>query len=250
MDYKNIYSSLLKSEVPLEIILNTIFILEHINQAYFISFKKYCRKHKNNIYDIVESITFICHDIKVLKIGDTAIILYHKDNNKIFDKVRLNNINNYLNHPKVYNNINYGIKYSLILNKVKIYKTASYNLKDDIEDFTANIKILKEKMGKILIQLEIVQSIELKLEEWYSKNFLINKLKTGLNLNQKQHLIKILNGSKFDKLSLHLSKNYELIDKYNSELVVILMYIKTHKILNKTIEISNWESLLIENLLT
>ncbi len=86
MDYKFIYNNLLKSEVPLEIILNTLFILEHINQAYFISFKKYCRKYKNNIYDIVESITFICHDIKVIKLSDTAIILYHKKNKNIKGK--------------------------------------------------------------------------------------------------------------------------------------------------------------------
>ncbi len=58
-------------------------------------------------------------------------------------------------------------------------------------------------MEEILIQLDVIPKIELKFEEWYSKNFLLNKLKTGLNSNQKQHLIKILNRSKFDKLLVY-----------------------------------------------
>ena len=248
MDYQETYQKLRKCGVPLEIILNTIFVLDEINQAYFISFKKCSRKYEDNIFDIVDSITYICHNIKVLKLGETAIILYHNKNNKIFDKVNLNNINNYLNHPKVYDNIKYGIKYSLIMDKIKIYKTASYNLKEDIEEFTSKINLLKNKIEILLSKLQIINRIELRIENWYSKNYLVEKLKTGLNLDQKKYLIKILESSQFNKLSLYLSKNQEIIDKHKLELSVLITYIKTHKISEKTKEILIWESLLIETI--
>ena len=258
MDYQETYQKLRKCGVPLEIILNTIFVLDEINQAYFISFKKCSRKYDDNIFDIVDYITYICHDIKVLKLGETAIILYHNKNNKIFDKVNLNNINNYLNHPKVYDNINYGIKYSLVMEngikyslvmeKIKIYKTASYNLNEDIEEFTLKINLLKNKIEILLSKLQIINRIELRIENWYSKNYLVDKLKTGLNLDQKKYLIKILESSQFNKLSLYLSKNQEIIDKHKLELSVLITYIKTHKISEKTKEILIWESLLIETI--
>jgi hypothetical protein len=248
MNYKETYQKLRKSAVPLEITLNTIFVLDEINQAYFISFKKCSRKYEENIFDIVDSITFICHDIKVLKLGETAIILYHSKNSKIFDKVKLSNVNNYLNHPKVYDNIRYGIKYSLVLDKIKIYKTASFNLKEDLEEFELKINLLKKKIEVLLSKLKIIKRIELQIEKWYSKNYLVEKLKTGLNLDQKKYLIKVLESAKFNKLSLHLSKNIDLINTHKLELSVLISYIKTHKIIEKRNENLNWELLLIESI--
>jgi len=242
------YQKLKKYNIPIEVILNTIFILNEINSAYFISFKKYSRRHNSNIFDIIGNITFVCDEIKVIKFGEVAIVLYHEKNRELFDKVKLNNINQYLNHPKVYENIQYGIKYSLIFNKVKIYKTASFNLKDDLEDFKLKINLLKNKIEELFIKLKINNKIELRIEKWYSKNYLIDKLKTNLNLEQKNYLIKLLVSSKFDKLSTYLYNNIELIDKYKLELSVIISYIKTHKIIIKTSEIVNWELILIDNI--
>lgn len=246
MDNLKIYQNLLKNEIPIDIALNVIFIINDIRQAYFISFKKHLRKYRNNIFEIIENVTDICQDIKILKFGDTAIILYHKKNEKIFDKLKLNNINNYLDHPKVYDNINYGIKYSLQVNNIKIYKTASFNLEADITTFKIKINEMKLKIQKIFKLLNINSIINFKIEEWYSKNYLINKLPSGLNQNEQNYLVKLLNCSKFDKLSKYLQSDLDQINKYRLQLSILILYIKTHKIKDKTFELINWESSLIE----
>lgn len=247
MDIFDIYQRLLRHQIPDDIILNTIFILEGIRQSYFISFKKYIRKYKNNnIFDIVDNITFICNNIRVIKLGEAAIILYHSKNVKIFDKVNLKNINNYLDHPKVYNNIQYGLKYSLQINKLKVFKTASYNLQSDFELFNEYITKLKIKMEKVISKLNLFSKLDLVVSQWYSKDYMLNILQERLNIDEQNYLIKLLNSSKFDKLSGYLSSNKELINRNNLQLSIIVSYIKSHKIINKTLEMINWENILIE----
>jgi hypothetical protein len=246
MDIQEIYQKLLQNKIPFDILINVIFILEDARQAYFISFKKYLRKYRNNIFEIIENITYVCYNIKVLKFGDKAIILYHKKNERIFDKLTLGNINNYLDHPKVYDNINYGIKYSLQVNNIKIYKTASYNLDSDNELFILKISELKLKIKEVFDKLKLTFTLNFNKEIWYSKYYLINKLPNNLNLEEQRYLLKLLNSSKFDKLSNYLSFDLTLINRYKLQLSIILSYIKTHKIIDKSLEIIEWENLLIE----
>ena len=239
----------LKTNIPIEVLLNSLFIIEHIINAYFISFKKYYRKYGNNILSIIDDITYYCTQIKVIKYGEIGILLYHIKNVKTFDTLEFKDINNYLGHPKVYNNIMYGIKYSLTLNNSKIYKTASFNLEEDIYEFKIKINETKSKIEKLFQKLKIYESFVFKIETWYSKNYLIEKLKTELDLEQQTYLIRLLNSSKFNKLSSILNINKELINIYRLELLMLVSYIKTHKIVNKDLEIQNWENIILEKII-
>jgi hypothetical protein len=249
MNIEQVYIVLKGRNIPSEIILNSILVNENIIDGYFLSFKKYNKKYKQNIYDVIDSITYNLINIRINKYSVKGILFYHNKNILTYDKITFNQIKNYLNHPKVYNNIQYGIKFTLNLENNEIFKTVSYNNSEDINDFKIKLNQLKNKIEEITQKLKIYQLIQLRIEDWYSKNYLINQIKEGLNFKQKNYLIKLLKSSKFEELSNILELDNNLINKYKSELLLIISYIKTHNIIQTTSEIQNWEKIIIENII-
>lgn len=249
MNIEQVYLELKGRNIPSEIILNSILVNENIIDGYFLSFKKYNKKYKQNIYDVIDSITYKLINIRITKYSIKGILFYHNKNILTYDKITFNQINNYLNHPKVYNNIEYGIKFTLNLENNEIFKTVSYNNPEDINEFKIKLNQLKNKIEEITQKLKIYQSIQLRIEDWYSKNYLINQIKEGLNFKQKNYLIKLLKSSKFEELSNILELDHNLIHKYKSELLLIISYIKTHNVIQTTSEIQNWEKIIIENII-
>jgi hypothetical protein len=249
MDISKLYNYFNKERIPIEISLNTIFIIQKLIDSYFISFRKFSRKYKLDIYKIIDIITFECNEIKIIKFGEIGILLYHKINIKKFDDLNFKDINNYLNHPKIYQDIKYGIKYSLLLGNCKLYKTVSYDTEEDLKYFSEKIKGLKIEFEKIIKKLNIRQYLEINIETWFSKNYLIDKIYTGLNLKQKEYIIKLLNKSKFTLLSLKIDTNKNLLQLYKSEIAIIISYIKTHCIILRDQEIVNWEKIILEKII-
>ena len=242
------YDTIKSLNIPIELIVNCSLIIEKIIDGYFISFKKFYRRHNQDLLNVIDNLTYYIIEIKIFKIENIGIFIFHIDNSINYDKVNFKNINNYLSHPKVYDNIEYGIKFSIWLNSYKVYKTAGFN--KDITIFREKIEEIKKYIFTTCQKLKF-DEINLKVEEqnWFSKNYLIKNLENNLNQGKIDYLIRLLHTSKFVKLSSIISNNPDLIQKHYPELKIIISFIKTHQIYKENININMWEEHVINNII-